>query len=238
MPPPDKAFDYLAAGEKAVITYAVRISDPSGGIVSQNVTITVTGSNDAPVIAGGTTTASLLERTGVTGSAVLDTASGAIAFSDADLSDVHTATVASVTSSGVSTGLPATATLLAFLKTGAITEQTASTPGSAAWTFSAADSAFDYLAAGETVTLTYIVNVKDNHAGTTPQTVSVTITGTNDAPVIAAGTVATGAITERANLKGSILADSATGAFRCADADRTDHHINPSISNRTFRQHT
>ena len=196
----------------------------SGGNVTQNVTITVTGSNDAPVIAGGTTTASLLERTGVTGSAVLDTASGAIAFSDADLSDVHTAAVASVTSSGVSTGLPAAATLLAFLKAGAITEQTASTPGTAAWTFSAADSAFDYLAAGETVTLTYVVNVKDNHAGTTPQTVSVTITGTNDAPVIAAGTVATGAITERANLKGSILADSATGALRFADADRTDHH--------------
>ena len=91
---PDPAFDYLAAGERATLTYAVRISDPSGRSVVQNVTITVTGTNDAPVIAGGTTTAVRLERTALTGSTTVDTATGAILFTDADFSDTHTATVA------------------------------------------------------------------------------------------------------------------------------------------------
>jgi VCBS repeat-containing protein len=52
------------------------------------------------------------------------------------------------------------------------------------WSFDLADTAVDFLAAGETVTEVHTVTVNDGQVGTAEQTVSVTITGTNDPPVI------------------------------------------------------
>ena len=47
--------------------------------------------------------------------------------------------------------------------------------------------AFDYLDDGETLTLTYTVRATDDSAAIDDQTVTITITGTNDAPVITVG---------------------------------------------------
>ena len=52
------------------------------------------------------------------------------------------------------------------------------------WSFSVADGALDFLAAGETRTQVYTVTVADGHGGTASQDVTITITGTNDAPTI------------------------------------------------------
>src|SRR5206468_1186222 len=64
--------------------------------------------------------------------------------------------------------------------------------GSATWTYSIADKAFDFLAKGETLTLNYVAQVDDGHGGVvaTPISVSITgadvaVTGTNDVPTIA-----------------------------------------------------
>ena len=222
----DSTFDYLAAGEKLILTYTVQIADNHGGTVNQNVAVTITGTNDAPVIVAASTNAagSITELANTTGSVSLDVVSGSIGFADADLSDKHTLKVSSVTASGVTGGLPTSATLLTYLTAGAVTEAAGSAPGAAAWTFSAPDKSFDYLAAGQTATLSYVVTLADNHGGSTTQTVLVTITGTNDAPVIATGTTATGAITERANLTGSTLADTASGTIKFTDVDLSDTH--------------
>ena len=66
--------------------------------------------------------------------------------------------------------------------------------GSATWTYSLTDSAFDFLAAGETLILNYVAQVDDGHGGvvSTPISVSVsgadvTIGGTNDVPTILPG---------------------------------------------------
>src|SRR5262249_34339581 len=56
--------------------------------------------------------------------------------------------------------------------------------GTVGWSFSVADDATDYLAAGQTLTQRYDVKVDDGHGGTKTQTVTVTITRTNEAPVI------------------------------------------------------
>ncbi|MFX9649726.1 VCBS domain-containing protein, partial [Acinetobacter baumannii] len=59
--------------------------------------------------------------------------------------------------------------------------------GSATWTYSLADGAFDFLAAGETLTLTYLVRVDNTYAPsneTAFKTITITITGTNDTPVV------------------------------------------------------
>ena len=66
--------------------------------------------------------------------------------------------------------------------------------GTLAWNFNLADHFADFLAKDETLTLTYDVQVRDLSGDTSDdtsafQTVTVTITGTNDTPIITAGTV-------------------------------------------------
>ncbi|WP_420382129.1 RHS repeat-associated core domain-containing protein [Novosphingobium sp.] len=171
----DSTFDYLAAGEKLTLTYAVQIVEVGGKSVSQDVTVTVTGTNDAPVIAAGTTaTASLTANVTTPAN---DTATGTIAFTDADSDDTHTASVVSVSSGGTVGGLPNNATLLSLLTTSAVTEQAGSTPGSVTWNFNSPDSTFAYLGAGQTVSLTYVVDVTDNHGATVKKDVTVNVTG-------------------------------------------------------------
>ena len=58
--------------------------------------------------------------------------------------------------------------------------------GSVDFSYSAADSSFDFLAAGETLTVTYDVIVTDNNHVSSTKPVTITITGTNDAPVAVA----------------------------------------------------
>src|SRR3954447_18988979 len=79
---PDSAFDYLAAGEKAILIYTIAITDTAGAIPNQNVTVTITGTNDKPTAAAhdGLTTDNWTPLT-VTASALLGGAS------DPDLSD-------------------------------------------------------------------------------------------------------------------------------------------------------
>src|SRR5690606_10523430 len=48
---PGTDFDYLAVGETAVITFTYKISDGDGGFDTATLTITVEGTNDAPLLA-------------------------------------------------------------------------------------------------------------------------------------------------------------------------------------------
>jgi len=230
----DKSFDYLAAGETVTLTYTVQVDDGHGGVVSQPVTITVTGTNDTPLITSSAQTGTIAERSNdsqpnPTGSSTPDTASGAVTFTDVDLSDHHTVTVTGVATLGTTSGLPSTTTMLTWLSLGPLTDTTGTgIGGSDAWSFSAQDKSFDYLAAGETVTLTYAVQVNDGHGGVVSQPVTVTITGTNDTPTITSS-AQTGTIAERSNDSqpnptGSTLPDTASGAVTFTDVDLSDHH--------------
>ena len=93
--------------------------------------------------------------------------------------------------------------------------------GTATWTYSIADGAFDFLAAGETLTLTYMARVDNNFAPNNETTFvpfTITITGTNDAPTIA---TSGGAITERVGT-GNTTLDTVSGTVTFTDADLTD----------------
>src|SRR6202041_3214198 len=62
--------------------------------------------------------------------------------------------------------------------------------GTATWTLNVPDKAFDFLGAGDTLTLTYMAEVDSNFAGGNLATFvpfTITVTGTNDAPVITSG---------------------------------------------------
>ena len=193
----DAAIQFLAAGQTVTETYTVTLADNNSGTTTQTVTVTITGTNDTPVITSSAQTGAITEADGVTGSTVLDTASGAVTFTDVDLSDTHAVTITGVAATGVTSGLADNITVLGWLSLGTLSDATNGATGSDAWTFSAQDKSFDYLAADETVTLTYTVQVADGHGGTASQNVAVTVTGTNDAPTITSGdATATGSVTE------------------------------------------
>ena len=166
-----------------------------------DVNTSITGVNDAPVITGGPGTSSLTE----TDSGLAD--SGTLVVSDVDTTDNVTAAVDSVAVGGTGAGsLPPALdnlTLQGLLSVAptAILDGTETTD-TLAWTFNSGGEAFDFLAAGETLILTYTVSATDDSG--TPlsdtETVTVTITGTNDDPTITVVDVA-GAVTEDATIQ-------------------------------------
>src|SRR5262245_5523584 len=138
-----------------------------------------------PVLTAGLSGQGITEIAHATGSGILDTASsGALTFTDFDVSDVTT----SVSSIDWSTGLTPPSAQAAALA-GALSAtivKTGSGSGSIVLTFSAADNIFDFLAANEILTITYRVTVTDNQGLSLTQLVAVTATGSNDPPVLAA----------------------------------------------------
>ena len=56
--------------------------------------------------------------------------------------------------------------------------------GVVTWHYSVAAAAVEFLAAGQTRVQTFSFDVQDGQGGSVPRSVSVTITGTNDAPDI------------------------------------------------------
>ncbi|MEJ7928095.1 VCBS domain-containing protein [Sphingobium sp. AN641] len=227
----DSLFDYLAAGQTTQLVYSITLSNNNGRSVSQDITVAITGTNDLPLIATGTSASgSITELAATAGSSANDTASGVLRFTDGDTPDTHSASIVSVTTSGATLGLPANATVLNWLSKGVLAGQAGATAGSLPWSFAAPDSAFDYLGAGQTAALTYAIQITDNVGGTVTQNVVITATGTNDTPLIAAGTTATGAITELASTTGSTANDMASGTMRFTDLDLADAHNGSVLS--------
>jgi VCBS repeat-containing protein len=209
----DSAFDFLAAGETLKVTYNVTVDDGHGGTSTQPVTITITGSNDGPVVAADTTAShALSEVAGQTGADAADLASANLTFTDVDLSDTHSVSIGSAQATWSAGAVPASAiSALNGALTSTLTDSTHSGAGSVALAFSAADKAFDFLGVGEALTVTYAVTVTDNHGATSTQPVTFTVTSA----------VTSGAITEDAHSPGP---ETATGTIAFADADLTDHH--------------
>ncbi len=96
--------------------------------------------------------------------------------------------------------------------------------GSAVWTYTIPDHVFDFLAAGETLTLTYMVRV-DNNFSVNPETtfipITITITGTNDKPTVA---TSGGIVIEKVGTGNEAL-DTITGTVTFTDVDLTDRPI-------------
>ncbi|HUE47297.1 MAG TPA: VCBS domain-containing protein, partial [Aestuariivirgaceae bacterium] len=123
----------------------------------------------------------------------------AVTFTDVDLNNVgHAAAVVDVVVSGEDGGLTLNkAALMALVSPGTVIKNAGDSNGSVDVFFTAAFGDFDYLAEGEIVTLTYTIEIDDGDGGTTLQTFDVTITGTNDVPVISGAS--TGSVTEDAH---------------------------------------
>ncbi len=161
------------------MVYTITVDDANGGTDTQDVTVTITGANDAPVIA-------VVDVTGVITEGTTLTDSGSITFTDLDLTDTPTASEAtkSVTTALTLTAAQQTAIENAFT----ISADAGNTNnGTINWDYTITEAELDFLAAGETVTVVFTITVDDGNGGTDTQDVTVTITGANDAPVIAVG---------------------------------------------------
>ncbi|MEK1906309.1 MAG: VCBS domain-containing protein, partial [Pseudomonas sp.] len=128
----------------------------------RNIVVTITGTNDVPTIAGDAVGA-VTEDTGVVAGNLTDTGSLTINDLDAGQSSFQT------------TGITASS--------GALGSLTITSAG--VWTYNVANSAVQYLKAGETKVETFTVLSTDG----TPRNVVVTITGTSNVPTIASASV-------------------------------------------------
>lgn len=160
------AVQYLAEGETLTQSYTLAVSDGQGGVAEEIVTVTVTGTNDQPVITTAFSTGDVIED-------VTATAGGQIHFGDVDLRDGH-----SVSSEADLPGYFGTFTA------GLADASTGDGSGRVDWSFEVDPADIQHLGAGQWVVQRYTVTIDDGEGGTTQQLVNVTITGTNDGPVI------------------------------------------------------
>ncbi len=202
---------------------------------------------------------SFVETAATTGSTAVRTAFGQVNFSDLDASDTHTTStgdpvVTWTTDDGVqpvpnlSIGeitLSLTETppvinpVVTFDVNGNIVSSPPSVVGNVVWTYTVADEALDFLGAGETLELVYTVSVRDdnNISSTTgnnelseiTQDIVITITGTNDVPVITGG-VFSGAISDISEddstpAIGNAGIQTADGNVTFLDVDLTDRPV-------------
>lgn len=228
----DRTFDFLAADETLTIDYDLRVDDGHGSASTQAVRFTVQGANDIPAFSLGqsTTAATISERSGTTGSTVLDQAGGRLAFGDADLNDRP---VASVIGQAVDfKGAKGATYALDAVRSAAIkgafslSAHPANTPsGAVDWAFALKDGSLDFLGAGESVTLTSTVQIDDRHGGRTSQDVVVTLNGANDGPIAMADIAGVGQLsTVRAGAAFGVLAND-------RDPDLHDALAVTSVSN-------
>ena len=197
--------DWLAAGQTAVdyFTYAIRLSN--GTLSWATVQVTLTGTNDAPTISAADAAGTVMEDAAVVDGKLSDT--GTITFDDVDLTDTHTTSVS-----------PALGNTLGGTLTAIVSDPaTGAGDGTVTWTYSVANSATQYLGEGDVATETFTIRISDNNGGYVDRTVTITVTGNGDAPVITAGND-TGDVGEDA----SAYPLQATGNLGSTDVDVGD----------------
>ena len=179
---PGTDFDELAVGENATVVINYTMQDDSGAVSASQLTITVTGANDGPVITGGPDTLALFETDS------FRTGSGTLNVEDLDITDQVSVTRTLATGGSPASILgdplaPTNAELLAMftLSPGTPVDGTA-TSAPFTWNFHSGTEAFDYLGIGEVLTLNYTITATDTQGATTTENVTITITGTNDPP--------------------------------------------------------
>jgi VCBS repeat-containing protein len=156
--PSDASFQSLNLGQTVDLVITYDVTDEHGASVPQSMTITVTGTNDAPTVAAALSVAALEDDASFT----LDLLTGA--------SDVDNGAVLSVANvSALPSGVTLSGNIL---------------------TIDPSDSSFQSLNLGVTSVITVTYDVIDENGATVAQTATITITGTNDAPVVAAALTA------------------------------------------------
>ena len=175
----------LALGETRTETFTVYVSDGRGGLATQEITVTLTGTNDRPELSIANAAQGIQEDTASVG--------GTFAVQDPDSDSGQNQTFHIEGGSNTPAADGTSPSDGSHSATGS-TDATFTTdygkltldPATGQWTYALnnASDKVQQLNAGETKVETFEVTVTDEHGATSTQTISVTITGTNDIPVI------------------------------------------------------
>ncbi|MCF6778008.1 VCBS domain-containing protein, partial [Thiotrichales bacterium 19X7-9] len=179
----NEAFSHLGDSEIFTLIYTITATDSEGAIDTQNISITIIGTNDDPAIvaipASGDSSAQTLIETDAS-----LIASGTLTVIDFDVTDTVTVSVTSVIESGVASGLT-NSTLLSMLSVPPVDIlNNTETINQFFWTFNSGNEAFDYLEIGQNIVLTYTIQSEDSQGAIDSHDVTITITGSNDKPII------------------------------------------------------
>lgn len=200
---PDHTFDFLAAGETLTLTYMVHVNDnfavhPESTDIP--ITITITGTNDKPVITTSVPTITFSGGTSVPGGPLISTVptSGTLSFTDVDLTDTHSVLVV-LTSASLPDGIVPPGPLAIFEHAMSVllekdSTQTGNNTGIIDWSLADLPAyVADFIPKGEVLTLTYTVTLTDSQGATSTQTITVAIKGTDSPAVVWIATKETGA---------------------------------------------
>ncbi|WP_354103138.1 VCBS domain-containing protein [Bradyrhizobium sp. LB14.3] len=233
-------------GATAIATFAnLNPQGPQGPGTSTSTSNRIPGPPDARTLdLNGNVTSefALTERANTTGDTThSDTISGLITFLDQNLGDRPTVSVSlgdapnyvykdaglhDVT--GSLTSLQKQDIAATLINIDVVAKGGNTNTGSAVWTYTIPDHVFDFLAAGETLTLTYTVRIANNFTvspDTATRTITITITGTNDKPVITSS-VPTITFEGGTSVAGGPLTSEVptSGTLTFKDVDLTDTH--------------
>ncbi len=199
------AFDGLSVGETANDDFNYTLIDDQGVESTANVTITITGENDAPVAIDNSY--GVNEDVTVIGNMLVDV--DATLGADFDVDALDFLVVSAVEGSTAAVGLNITLPSGAKLDT-------------------AADGTFEYdprsssvfgaLAPGETASDSFIYTITDGNGGFSTATVSITVSGVNDGPLATLNIYSTN---EDTAVSGNVISED-TGAGADQDPDITD----------------
>ncbi len=214
---PGSDFQDLTEGETRQVSFTYTATDSHSAVSNTGtVTVTVTGTNDDPLISiVGTDDADATIPEANSGLL----ASGTLTVTDADTSNVVDTAVTGVTLGGDSGSL-VEADVAGMLTLSGDVDLAANT-GDAhnlGWSFDSGSEAFDFLAVGQSLTLTYHLVSTDDEGATDTQDVTITITGTNDDPVLSA-TLTNTTFTDTAN---DDSFSAASGTLSTVDPDSGD----------------
>src|SRR4029078_3932812 len=86
--------DWLRAGDTLTLTYVAKVNDGTTDSNTQNLVITITGTNDTPAIDAATNPAAIAESSGPSNAQDIPPVTGTISITDQDLGDTLTISVA------------------------------------------------------------------------------------------------------------------------------------------------
>ena len=190
-------------------TFTVTVTDDQGSETDQTITVTVNGANDLPTVINDT--GSVTENTTLT-----VTAANGVISTDSDVDDSAVLSVTNITDGTTTETISSGASGVITSSYGTLT---INDDGSYTYVANGADS--EALVDGTTATDTFTYTLTDAEGAATTATLIVTITGTNDNPVITSSTTdSTGSVTEAGNADdGTVVAGTATTSSTLTSSD-------------------
>ena len=205
----------LNQGDIVELTYVVRVTDGAGSFAEQVVTITVYGTNDAPVANadfGTVIEAGVLNggNQATPGSAI---AAGNVLTNDTDVDAGETATLSV---QGIS--FSGTSGVVGTVLAGTYGSLVLNADGTYIYTLDNSLAATQELKQGEQVTEVFGYTVTDVNGAVSSSTLSITVNGTNDRPIITSDALAaSGDVTEAGS--GVLGTPTASGTLTAFDVD-------------------